>query len=144
MFIWNSLAFSMIQRMMASAYLKLLIFLLGILIPACVSSSPVFLMMYSSCKLNKQGDNIQPWCNPFPIWNQSVFPCPFLRASSRHFRKCTVSMHLLPWRQSHLPLSSWWVRPPPFSPHLCPSSRSARKKKQTNEMKIMQNNFSKS
>ena len=38
----------------------LLIFLLAILIPACVSSSPVFLMMYSAYKLNKQGDNIQP------------------------------------------------------------------------------------
>ena len=26
--------------------------------------------MYSACKLNKQGDNIQPWRTPFPIWNQ--------------------------------------------------------------------------
>ena len=26
----------------------------------CASSSPVFLMMYSAYKLNKQGDNIQP------------------------------------------------------------------------------------
>ena len=31
----------------------------AILIPACASSSPAFLMMYSSYKLNKQGDNIQ-------------------------------------------------------------------------------------
>ena len=44
----------------SSAYLRLLIFLLAILIPACASSSPVFLMMYSAYKLNKQGDNIQP------------------------------------------------------------------------------------
>ena len=22
--------------------------------------------------LSKQGDNIQPWCTPFPIWNQSI------------------------------------------------------------------------
>ena len=29
-------------------------------------------MMYSAYKLNKQGDNIQPWHTPFPIWNQSV------------------------------------------------------------------------
>ena len=43
----------------SSAYL-LFIFLLSILIPACVSSSPVFLMMYSAYKLNKPGDNIQP------------------------------------------------------------------------------------
>ena len=32
-------------------------------------------MMYSTCKLNKQGGNIQPWCTPFPIWSQSVVPC---------------------------------------------------------------------
>ena len=37
-----------------------LIFLLAILIPACVSSSPAFHMMYSALKLNKQDDNIQP------------------------------------------------------------------------------------
>ena len=42
---------------------------------ACASWSPAFLMMYSACKLNKQGDNIQPWRTPFPIWNQSVFQC---------------------------------------------------------------------
>ena len=34
--------------------------------------------MYSLYKLNKHGDNIQPWHTPFPIWNQSVFPCPVL------------------------------------------------------------------
>ena len=44
----------------SSAYLRLLIFLLAILIPASVSSSPAFLMMYSAYKLNKQGDSIQP------------------------------------------------------------------------------------
>ena len=27
-------------------------------------------------------DNIQPWCNPFPIWNQSVAPCPVLTLAS--------------------------------------------------------------
>ena len=65
-----------------SAYLRLLIFLPAILIPACVSSSPVFLMMYSAYKLNKQGDNIQPWRTPFPIWNPSVVPCPVLTVAS--------------------------------------------------------------
>jgi len=30
--------------------------------------------MYSAYKLNKQGDNIQPWCTSFPIWNQSIVP----------------------------------------------------------------------
>ena len=45
---------------------------------SCTSSSPAFHMMYSAYMLNKQGDNIQPWCTPFPIWNQSVVPCPVL------------------------------------------------------------------
>ena len=52
-----------------SPYLKLLIFLLAILIPAWASSSPAFCIMYSAYKSNKQGDNIQPWRTPFPIWN---------------------------------------------------------------------------
>ena len=38
--------------------------------------------MCSAYKLNKQGDNIQPWHTPFPIWNQSVVPCPVLTAVS--------------------------------------------------------------
>ena len=62
--------------------MRLLIFLLAVLIPACVSSSPAFLMMYSAYKLNKHVDNIQPWRTPFPIWNQSVVPCPVLTVAS--------------------------------------------------------------
>ena len=54
-------------RMVSSAYLRLLIFLSAILIPACASPSLAFYMMYSAYKLNKQGDNIQPWCTPFLI-----------------------------------------------------------------------------
>ena len=54
----------------------------SVLIPACASSSPTFLMMYSAYKLNKQGDNIQPWRTPFPIWKQSVVPCPTLTVAS--------------------------------------------------------------
>ena len=69
-------------RVVSSAYLRLLIFLLAILIPACVSSSPAFFMMYSVYKLNKECDNIQPWYTPFLIWNQSVVPCPVLTADS--------------------------------------------------------------
>ena len=65
-------------RVVSSAYLRLLIFLPAILISAFVSCSPAFLKMYSACKLNKQGDNIQPWCTPFLIWNQSVVPCTVL------------------------------------------------------------------
>ena len=63
-------------------HLRLLIFLLAILIPACASSSPAFLMMYSAYSLNKQGDNLQPWHTSFPIWNQSVVPCPVLTVAS--------------------------------------------------------------
>ena len=69
-------------RVVSSAYLRLLIFLLAILIPACASPSPVFLMMYSACKLNKQDNNMQPWHTVFPIWNQSVVLCPVLSVAS--------------------------------------------------------------
>ena len=40
--------------------------------------------MYSAYKLNKQSDNIQPWCTPFPIWDQSVVPCPVLLFPDLH------------------------------------------------------------
>ena len=79
--IFNSSSLSAI-RVVSSAHLKLLIFLPAILIPAYASSSPVILMMYSAYKLNKQGDNIQPWCTPFLIWNQSVAWCPVLTVAS--------------------------------------------------------------
>ena len=69
-------------RVVSSAYLTLLIFLLAILTPACASFSPAFHMMYFAFKLNKQGDNIQPWRIPFPIWNQSIFPCLILTLAS--------------------------------------------------------------
>ena len=69
-------------RVVSSAYLRLLIFLPAILIPACASSSPAFLMMYSAYKLNKQGDNIQSWCTPFPIWKQLFAPCSVLTVAS--------------------------------------------------------------
>ena len=65
-------------RVVSSAYLRLLIFLPAILIPACTSSSPGFLMMFSAYKLKKQGDNIQPCRTPFPIWNHLFFCVQFL------------------------------------------------------------------
>ena len=46
------------MRVVSSAYLRLLILLLAILVLACGSSNPAFLMMYSAYNLNKQGDNI--------------------------------------------------------------------------------------
>ena len=69
-------------RVVSSAYLRLLIFLPAILIPVCASSILAFHMMYSAWKLNKQGDNIQSWCTPFPIWNHSVVSCPVLTVAS--------------------------------------------------------------
>ena len=74
----SSLLFAI--RVVSSAYLRLLVFLPEILIPAYASSSLAFHMMFSA--YNKQGDNIQPWCTPFPIWNQSVDPCPVLTVVS--------------------------------------------------------------
>ena len=68
-------------RVVSSAYLRFLIFLLAILIPACASSSPEFLMMYSAYKLNKQGDDIQ-LCTLFPVLNQSIIPCPIQTVAS--------------------------------------------------------------
>ena len=46
------------------------------------SSSPAFHLVSSAYKLHKQGDNIQPWHTPFPIWNQSVVPCLVLTITS--------------------------------------------------------------
>ena len=93
-------------RVLSPACLRLLMFLLPILIPAYNSSSPTFLMMYSAYKLNKQGDNIQPWHTPFPIWNQSVVPCPVLIVASwaaYRFLKRQVRWSGIPisWRTFH-------------------------------------------
>ena len=104
----------------ASAYLRLLIFLPAILIPACASSSLAFHMMYSAYKLNKQGDNIQSWRTPFPIWNQSVVPCAVLSVASwpayrflksLNHTKTIPTLHphpqknCLPWNWSLVPKS---------------------------------------
>ena len=69
-------------RVVSFAYLRLLIFLPAILIPACASPSPAFFLVYSAYKLNKQGDSIQPWRNPFLIWDWSVVPCLVLTVAS--------------------------------------------------------------
>ena len=78
-------------RVVSYAYLRLLIFLLAILMPACVSFSLAFQMMYSACKLNKQGDSIQLWCTPFLIWNQ--WQILFLGAP-KSLQMVTVAMKL--------------------------------------------------
>ena len=63
-------------------WLRLLILLPAIFIPTRASSSLAFHMIYSAYKLNKQGDKIQTWRTLFPIWNQSVVPCPVLTGAS--------------------------------------------------------------
>ena len=110
--------------MVSPAYLRLLIFLPGILTPDCASSSPAFLMMYSAYKLNKQGDNIQPWCSPFPVWSQSVVPCPVLTVASwpayrflrRQFRWSAILLsfrifHSLLWSTQSKNIITWpkWI-----------------------------------
>ena len=67
-------------RVVSSAYLRLLIFLLAILIPVCASFSPEFLMMYSAYKLNKQDDYIQPCLDVllFLFGTSQLIPCPVL------------------------------------------------------------------
>ena len=75
---------------------SILIFFPAILIPACASSSPAF-FIYSAYKLNKHGDNTQPWRTLFPILNQSVVPCLVLTVASwpaYRFLKGQVRSHL--------------------------------------------------
>ena len=67
-------------RVVSSAYLKLLIFPIAILILACVSSNLAFYKMYSACMWNKQGDNIQRCHILFTIFKQSIVPCLLLTA----------------------------------------------------------------
>ena len=69
-------------RVVSPAYLRLFIFLPGVLIPACESSSLTFSMMYSAYKLSKHDDNIQPYYTPFLIWKQSAIPCTILTVAS--------------------------------------------------------------
>ena len=77
----SSSSFSAI-RVVSSAYLRLLMFLPAVLIPANDSSSLAFHVMYSAERVNNQDDNIQPCCTPCPILNLSSFPCPSLTVTS--------------------------------------------------------------
>ena len=69
-------------RVNSSTCLRLLMFLQHILITACNSSSPAFLMMCPEYRLNKQGGNRQPCHTPFSIMNQSVVPHRVLAVAS--------------------------------------------------------------
>ena len=70
-------SFTLIKRLFSSSslssisvvsnvYLRLLIFLLATLLPACISSSPAFHMMYSAYELNKVGHQINGRVKSFP------------------------------------------------------------------------------
>ena len=80
-------------RVVSSAYLRLLIFLLAVLIPAYDSSSLAFHMMYSACK---QSDNIQSWFQLMihPAW---------------HFAWCTL--HISRVIIYSLDSSLWFIQP---------------------------------
>ena len=78
---------------------------------------------FSWCTLHisyKQGHNIQPWCTPFPTWNQSVVPCPVLTVASwpayrflkRQVRRSGLPIpfrifHSLLWSTQRLWHSQW-------------------------------------
>ena len=108
---FSSSSFSAI-RVVSPAYLRLLIFHSAILIPACASSRLAFCIIDSAYKLNKQDDNIQPWHIPFPIWNQSVVPCPLTVASWPGYRFLRRQIRygiLISFRIFH---SLWWSTQP--------------------------------
>ena len=102
-------------RVVSSAYLRLFIFLPVILILACDLSNPGFHMMYTAFKLNKQGDNIQPWHTSFLIWNQPIIPCLALTVASwqaYRFLRRQIRCSGIPvsWRLSPSLLSSTWSK----------------------------------
>ena len=70
-------------RVVSSAHLRLLIFLPAILIPACASSSPVFLMMYSAYKLNKVKvkslSRVRLFAIPWTVAHQALLSMGFSR-----------------------------------------------------------------
>ena len=121
-------------RVVSSAYLRLLMFLLPILISACNSSILAFLMTVSAYRLNQQGDSRQPCRTPFSILNQSVVPYRVLTVASwsayRFLRRqvrwsgIPISLrafHSLLWPTHRLSHSRWnrgrcfsW-NPPAFS-----------------------------
>ena len=94
----SSFTFTFFLRLLPLGWYHLL---LAILIPACASSSLAFRMMYSACKLNKQGDNTQTWRTSFPIWNQSVIPYPVLSVASSPVYRCLKRQY----RWSGIPIS---------------------------------------
>ena len=101
-------------RVVSCAYLRLLIFLQVILIPASVSPSSTFHMRYCAYKLNRQGDNTQPWPTPFPVLNQSIVPCLVLTVASwpaYRFLRRTVRWSCIPVSLGIVHSVLWFTQP---------------------------------
>ena len=91
---------------MSSAYLRLLIFLPTILIPACASPSPAIPIMYSACNLNKNRVTIysldvllfwfEPVCCSMSSFNYCSWPA--YRILRRQVRKSGIPIF---WRIFH-------------------------------------------
>ena len=89
-------------RVVSSAHLRLLMFLLPILIPAYNSSTLAFLIMYSTYRLNKQGDSRQPCCYSFlslePIRSSiQGSNCSFLTRIQVSQETGKMVSYLVPW-----------------------------------------------
>ena len=65
-------------RVVSPACLSLLTFPQAVLTPGCASPSHALCVLYCAHQLNKQDNNMQAWGTLFPIYNQSVVPCPVL------------------------------------------------------------------
>ena len=75
-------SFSLFTSRLASAYLRLLIFIPAILILACESFSPAFHMIYFACKLNNR---VTIYSLDMPLsnfWTSLFVPCPVLTVTS--------------------------------------------------------------
>ena len=81
------------MRVVSCAFLRLLILLPAILVPACASSSLAFHMMCPAYKLNKQGNDTLLWHIPFPVWKiGTLFPVHCSMSSSNYcFLTCIQS-----------------------------------------------------
>ena len=78
--LFSSSSFSAL-RVVLSVYLRLLIFPLASRFQPELHSA-WHLAWCTLYKLSKQDDNIQSWCIPFPILNQSIVPCLLLTVAS--------------------------------------------------------------
>ena len=84
-FIYRFFSWSLLSaiRVVSSAYLRLLMFLLPVLSPACKSSSPAFLMMCSVYRLNRQP------CHTFSLY----ITCQFILLA------ISISIKYLPYKK---------------------------------------------